>query len=66
MKTTLKELKLGDYFTIKDIENPTENQVYIRGDYERTEKKYSYYKFNDTNSEKFATGTKEVFIGFTF
>ena len=66
MTTTLKELKLGEYFTLKDIENPSENQVYIRGEYYRTEKKYSYYKFNDTNAEKFAPGTKEVFVGFTF
>ena len=66
MKTTLKELKQGEYFTFKDIENPSENQVYIRGGYDRTEKKYSYCKFNDTNVEKFAKATKEIFVGFTF
>ena len=36
----LKELKQGDWFTLKPIEAPKESQVYIRGEYDRTEKKY--------------------------
>ena len=30
--TKLKNLKKGDYFTLKPIEEPTGDQVYIKGD----------------------------------
>ena len=36
----LKNLKKGEYFTIKPIEAPTEKQVYIKGDYDRASKNY--------------------------
>lgn len=35
----IKELKIGEYFTIKPTENPKESQVYIRGEYDRADKK---------------------------
>ena len=44
----LKELKKGEYFTRKNIPYPTDNQVYIRGDYDRTSKKYSCLHFKKT------------------
>ena len=30
-KTTISNLKKGEFFTLKPIENPTESQVYISG-----------------------------------
>lgn len=63
---TIKELKKGDYFTKKQIEYPTEKQVWIRGDYDRGSKTYSCYCFDDVNKECFLKGTKEVFIDFIF
>jgi len=63
---TIKELKKGTYFTLKNIQNPNENQVYIKGEYERTTKKYSCFKFSDTNAERFIAGNKSVFTDFTF
>ena len=62
----VKDLKKGDYFTIKPLENPKENQVYIRGSYDRSSKKYSCEKFSDTNYERFFDGNKEVYTEFTF
>lgn len=62
----IKDLKKGDYFTIKPIENPTESQVYVRGDYDRADKKYCCCKFSDINSERLFKGDKEVFVDFTF
>ena len=62
----IKELKKGEFFTLKAIENPSENQVYIRGDYERTEKKYECEKFSDFCFTRFFKGDKVVFVGFTF
>jgi hypothetical protein len=62
----LKDLKKGEYFTLKEIAEPNENQVYVRGDYDRESKTYSCYKFSDTNSERFIKGNKKVFIDFVF
>lgn len=63
---TIKDLKNGDYFTIKPIENPKENQVYIKGDYDRTSKKYCCGRFDDISYSKDFNGNKEIYIDFTF
>lgn len=63
---TIKELKKGEFFTIKPIENPTEKQVYIRGDYDRSTKKYSCGRFDDICYEREFKGDKVVYTGFTF
>lgn len=62
----VSELKKGDWFTLKEIETPNENQVYVRGAYDRASKSYCCYKFSDVNSERCFKGTKTVYIGFTF
>lgn len=62
----IKELKKGDFFTVKSIENPTENQVWVRGDYDKSERKYECYKWADVNATRFFKGDKEVFVDFTF
>lgn len=62
----IKELNKGDFFTLKRIDFPSENQVYIKGEYDRHARAYSATKFSDVNCEKFFKGEKEVFIGFIF
>lgn len=62
----LKELKVGEWFTLKPIEYPTERQVYIRNEYCREEKKYSVSKWADINYETFKKGETIVYVGFTF
>ena len=63
----LKDLKKGDFFTLKDYgEFPDESRVYIRGDYERSEKKYSCSKFTDFCYETFKKGSTKVYTDFTF
>lgn len=59
----LKELKKGDYFKLKDSETAP---VWVKGDYVRSEKKYSTYKFEDINHERFVSGEKEVITNFDF
>lgn len=66
MQKTVGELKKGEWFTLKDIEEPTEMQVYIRGDYIRDEKKYACQCFGDVNYERFFKKDRKVFVGFTF
>ena len=62
----LKNLKKGEYFTLKPIEEPKENQVYIRGEYDRTEKKYECGKFSDISYTRYIDGDREVYTDFTF
>ena len=63
---TVRELKKGDFFTKKPYENPTDMQVWIRGDYDRSSKRYSCYCWGDVNKEQFLKGDKEVYTEFTF
>ena len=62
----IKDLKKGDFFTKKQIEDPSEDQVWIRGDYDRTEKKYECVCFGDANRCCYVDGNKEVFTDFIF
>ena len=62
----IKDLKIGEYFTIKPIEYPTEKQVYIRGEYDRADKKYSCGKFDDISYSRMFNGDKEVYTDFIF
>lgn len=62
----IKDLKKGDFFTLKEIEYPNEKQVYVRGEYIREEKRYSCYKFSDVNYERLFKGEKLVYIDFIF
>ena len=63
---TIKELKKGEYFTLKSVEFPKDSQVYVRGEYDRSSKTYSCYKWSDTSAERFFKGNKVVFTEFTF
>ena len=63
---TVRELKKGEYFTKKNIEYPNEKQVFIRGDYDRSTKKYECIRFSDCNDFQYISGSKEVFTDFIF
>lgn len=63
---TIKELKKGEMFTLKNIEYPKETQVYIRGEYDRQTKKYTCVKWCDINSYRCLKGNKEVYTDFIF
>lgn len=63
---TIKELKKGEYFTLKKTDYPNVNHVFVKGDYDRASKAYSCYKYSDTNNERFFKGDKEIFTEFIF
>ena len=63
---TLKEIKIGEWFTLKPIEEPKENQVFIKGEYDRTEKKYDCGKFCDISYSRLMKGSTIVYTDFTF
>lgn len=62
----LKLLQKGSFFTIKDISDPKESQVYIKGSYDRESKVYRCVKFSDINEERFFKGEKMIYTEFTF
>ena len=62
----LKDVKRGEFFTRKLVEEPKESQVWIRGDYCRDLKKYECQNFNDANRFIYIRGDEEVFTDFTF
>lgn len=55
-KTTLKQLKPGTLFRLKDSES---SPVWVRDHYDRSSK-------TDYNHEAFFKGTRTVFINFTY
>lgn len=65
-KKKVRDLAKGEYFILNPIEEPNASQVWVRGEYIREAKKYSTYKWEDTNHETLRKGDKEVYIGFTF
>ncbi len=65
-KMTIKEVKNGDYLTLKKIDIPHENQVFKKEGYDRSSKKYVITKFNDICSSRLLKGNTEVFTDFIF
>lgn len=63
---TIKDLKIGEYFTLKPYDSPAENQVYIRGEYDRSERKYDCGKFCDISYSRLFKGDREIYTDFTF
>ena len=62
METTiLKNVKRGDFFRLHE-----NGKVYVRDEYDRSFKKYSYYDFDDINNWHLAKGTRKVIINFEF
>ena len=59
----LKDLKKGDYFKLKDNDTAP---VWVKGEYVRSEKKYSTYTFDDVNHERLMSPEKEVVTEFEF
>ena len=62
----IKELEKGAYFTKKAIEVPRESQVWVRGEYDRSSKKYECSRFDDVNTTCFLPGGREVLVDFVF
>lgn len=59
----LKDLKRGDFFRLKDSDTAP---VWVKGEYVRSEKKYSTHKFDDINHERLVSSEKEVITRFEF
>lgn len=53
----LKDVRKGDFFRFTPAGN-----LFVRGYYERSIKKYEYYAYDDINHEGFAKGTRKVLV----
>lgn len=63
---TIKDLKKGDYFTFMSVQYPSENIVWVKGEYDRETKKYIVFKFNDVNKYRLVKGSQNVYQDFVF
>lgn len=66
IKTTIKDLKKGDFFTLKPIEQPIENQVYIKQEYDKSDKKYTCVCFGDICKFKALKPNTIIYTDFIF
>ena len=62
----VKDLKVGDFFTLSTKEVVSSSSVWIRGNYERSTRKFSCINFEDSCKERFLSGDKLVIIDFDF
>jgi hypothetical protein len=63
---TVKELKKGEFFTRKAVDEPKENQVFIRGTYDRETKRYECLRFSDMNDTIYLKGSTTAYTDFIF
>ena len=61
--TALGKVKKGDFFKLSNKPNA---KVYVRDDYDPSEKAYWVYEFYDVNSGRYMKKNKTVYTGFTF
>lgn len=62
----LRKVKEGQLFTIKELPEPKENQVWIRNHYDRGSKTYSATNYADINRERFFKADRIVYTDFIF
>lgn len=66
MEKTIRDLKPGEFFTLRPIEYPRESQVYIRREYDRSARKYCAQRFDDIGRERLLKASTPVYTDFTF
>lgn len=63
---TIREIKKGDYFKIVNSKGVVSYSVYVRGEYDRSTKKYLAYKFYDVCACKEFKPTQQITTEFEF
>lgn len=62
-QTELRNVKHGEFFRLANSETAP---VWVRGDYNRSSKKFKAYKYYDVNYWNEFRGSRIVFIDFIF
>ena len=65
-RVSIKEVKRGEFFTLKPSPFPKESQVYVRGEYDRSARRYDCGKFSDISMSRLFSGRTMVYIDFIF
>ena len=63
---TLRNVKPKEWFTLSPIEYPKENQVWIKGSYDRASKTFCATNWSNVGRERFIKGDRVVYQGFYF
>ena len=66
MTKKLKSLKTGEFFTLKDIPEPNGHQVFVKENYDRSEKKFWCMRWDDISDGRYLSGDKDVYVDFIF
>jgi len=61
--TPIEKVKKGDFFKLSDKPN---GKVYVKDDYDKSERAYWCYEYYDVNSGRYFKKGKTVYTGFTF
>ena len=59
----IEKVKKGDFFKLSDKPN---GKVYVKDDYDKSERAYWCYEYYDVNSGRYFKKGKTVYTGFTF
>lgn len=62
-QTELRNVKHGDFFRLSNSETAP---VWVRGDYNRSSKKFEAYKYDNVNYWNELRGSRVVFVDFEF
>lgn len=62
-QTELRNVKQGEFFRLANSETAP---VWVRGDYNRSSKKFEAYKYYDVNYWNEFRGSRIVFVDFEF
>lgn len=65
-KKKVSQLKKGEYFTFKDYVVPLDTFVWVRGEYNRSSKRYMCHKLFDVNTITLLEGDRAVYTDFYF
>ena len=63
---TIKDLKKGDYLTLKKIDDPKESQVWLKDDYDKSSKCFFIVNFANMNKSKLVKGSLKIYTSFNF
>lgn len=58
-QTTIKYLAKGEFFRFKDSENAP---LWVRSEYNRTDKNYKCYRYEDTNHCIYCKSDRKIWI----
>ena len=63
---TIKDLKPGDFFTLRPVDIPKPSQVYIRREYDRSRRRYRADRFDDIGADRLLKPTTVVYTEMEF